>query len=597
MISHFRLYTIPLAGRLANIEQSLKDSDGTAADIDFAIDSITKSISDAAKSVPTSKYRPHLRPYWNSELTDLKRDKVIKYRSWRKAGSPRDETSTLWINHKRAKKAFSSALRRIARAYENEQVNNDMQSVGMDKSLFWRLLRKARNNGCNKTLAIRNEDEKVVHEIPQVLEVWRTHFSKLCTPKEDENFDENHFKKVSQDVCALNEIKQSGNFLDRPFTVEEVVKAIRRLHLKKACGFDNISSEEILYAGPKLAEILTYIYNLIVDREYIPVNLRRGIQVPLFKGKNLDCLDSNNYRGITLLTNFNKLFEILLWSRLEPWWKDSGMISQLQGACKKGQSCVHTGLLLQETVSEALETNRNIFVSYYDVSKAFDTVWTDGLFWKLDQGGVNGKMWRIMYRSYQNFECRVRIGNVCSKWYTMSCRIHQGGFLSLIKYSVFINGLITQLERSNLCCTINGLKSSPAGYADDLATATTSKGRTDQVNNIVWNYGNTWRFYFNAKKSAVLVYGESVKVNAKNSRDRVFKLGPDRIPERQEYDHVGVKASINPDNESRVLERISRGRKTLNAASGLGIRKKWVKHDHMQCNLLVGNSPHHVFRE
>ena len=67
------------------------------------------------------------------------------------------------------------------------------------------------------------------------------------------------------------------------------------------------------------------------------------------------------------------------------------------------------------------------------------------------------------------------------------------------------------------------IKSSPAGYPDDLATVTITKSRTDRVNDIVYKYGKTWRFYFNAKKSAILVYGESVKDNTRNSRERVFK--------------------------------------------------------------------------
>ena len=56
-----------------------------------------------------------------------------------------------------------------------------------------------------------------------------------------------------------------------------------------------------------------------------------------------------------------------------------------------------------------------------------------------------------------------------------------------------------------------------------------------------------------------------------------LKLGPDQIPERQDYDHVGIKACIDNDNETRVMERISKGRRSLNAASGLGIRKKWTQ--------------------
>ena len=57
----------------------------------------------------------------------------------------------------------------------------------------------------------------------------------------------------------------------------------------------------------------------------------------------------------------------------------------------------------------ALETHRTVFVSYYDVSKAFDTVWTDGLFWQLYNKGLKGCLWRLMYSAYNDFKCKVRI--------------------------------------------------------------------------------------------------------------------------------------------------------------------------------------------
>ena len=55
-----------------------------------------------------------------------------------------------------------------------------------------------------------------------------------------------------------------------------------------------------------------------------------GVQIPLFKGKDLSNLITDNYRGITLLSTFNKLFEILIWNRLKGWWVDEKVVSDLQ---------------------------------------------------------------------------------------------------------------------------------------------------------------------------------------------------------------------------------------------------------------------------
>ena len=187
--------------------------------------------------------------------------------------------------------------------------------------------------------------------------------------------------------------------------------------------------------------------------------------------------------------------------------------------------------------------------------------------------GIRCKLWRLMYRSYTGFYCRVHVAGIFSDWYPMSCGIHQGRVLSLVKYLVFIDELLVKLEQSKLCCIIDNVPSSPAGYADDLATATVSKIRTDMVHDIVNDCGRKWHFKFNASKSAVMVFGEDKKVNSNNSKFRTFRLGSEAVKEKPTYDHVGVKMRVFSDNTARVEEKISKGRKTLNATSGLGLRK------------------------
>ena len=93
------------------------------------------------------------------------------------------------------------------------------------------------------------------------------------------------------------------------------------------------------------------------------------------------------------------------------------------------------------------------------------------------------------------------------------------------------------------------------------------------MHEIVNKYGNRWRFSFNAAKSAVLVFGEDRKTHDRNSKHRVFRLGSEKVKEKESYDHVGVKMNIFASSSERVEEKISKGRKTLNASTGLGIRK------------------------
>ena len=117
-------------------------------------------------------------------------------------------------------------------------------------------------------------------------------------------------------------------------------------------------------------------------------------------------------------------------------------------------------------------------------------------------------------------------------WYIIlivECGIHQGGYLSLVKYTAFIDSLITSLETFGLCCAIYHSQSSIAGYADDVAACTVSKRRMDLVMDTVYSNGNTWRYSFNTKKSAVLVFEESNKERQIGSAYRVLPRGTEKV--------------------------------------------------------------------
>ena len=62
------------------------------------------------------------------------------------------------------------------------------------------------------------------------------------------------------------------------------------------------------------------------------------------------------------------------------------------------------------------------------------------------------------------------------------------------------------------------------------------------------------------------VYDEDPKSNIESLQERRFRHGKDKTPERQEYEHVGIKECVCECNDSKVLERISKGVRALNAA-------------------------------
>ena len=141
-----------------------------------------------------------------------------------------------------------------------------------------------------------------------------------------------------------------------------------------------------------------------------------------------------------------------------------------------------------------------------------------------------------------------------------------------MKYLAFIDSLLVILEESGLCCIICGLNIFPLGYADDVAAASISKNRTDQILDIVFKHSCKWRYKFNPKKSAVLVYGESLYERKRNAENRIYRLGKHQIKEQCKYEHLGLTNYVDESFNDRVQEKVRKGRKAMNAAAGIGLK-------------------------
>jgi len=84
------------------------------------------------------------------------------------------------------------------------------------------------------------------------------------------------------------------------------------MKLNKSPGFDNVSTEHLLYGGDELCVHLCLLFNTMLQHCYVPDRFGNGLVVPLLKNKHGDQSRSDMYRGITLSPTIAKLFEYLL---------------------------------------------------------------------------------------------------------------------------------------------------------------------------------------------------------------------------------------------------------------------------------------------
>ena len=117
------------------------------------------------------------------------------------------------------------------------------------------------------------------------------------------------------------------------------------MKLNKSPGFDNVSTEHLLYDGGDLYVHLCLLFNTMVQHCYVPEKFGHGLIVPLLKDKQGNQSRSDMYRGVTLSPTIAKLFEYILME----FYGDQLSSDVRQFGFKKHSGCCHALFTFKET--------------------------------------------------------------------------------------------------------------------------------------------------------------------------------------------------------------------------------------------------------
>ena len=272
----FDKYTMPVSRKLQELFNNMCMRIPTNELIDEIFDKVVQIIRDGETKIPVTKFKRNIKPFWCTELDDLKKNKVRLYKEWCAKGKPRGNESALYSAHRLAEKEFRNRLKQLGKVYDDENILKASRSAKINKNMFWRLLKREKSNGKSSYTAINNEQGKSVYRIEQVLDVWARHFDKLSTPKHDDSYDKAHYDMVNSEVEGWLNNKDIDGFSEEFFSTKEIQDSIRNLNAGKSPGYDGITKEHLIPAGHMLPNVLMLAFKGIFTLEYIPNNFRQG---------------------------------------------------------------------------------------------------------------------------------------------------------------------------------------------------------------------------------------------------------------------------------------------------------------------------------
>ena len=94
---------------------------------------------------------------------------------------------------------------------------------------------------------------------------------------------------------------------------------------------------------------------------------------------------------------------------------------------------------LENEIRKAQVTRESVVVVFFDIEKAYDMMWREGVFIKLHMLGVGGRVFNWVKDFLSERVIRVRIGSEVSGGYTVGNGTPQGSVISPLLYRVMIN--------------------------------------------------------------------------------------------------------------------------------------------------------------
>ena len=82
---------------------------------------------------------------------------------------------------------------------------------------------------------------------------------------------------------------------------------------------------------------------------------------------------------------------------------------------------------------------------FFDIPRAFNKVWHDGIIFKLEQNGMSGKLYKLLHVFLVNRKQRVALTEQVSSWANIKADIPQGSNLGPLFFLIYINDLPKRL--------------------------------------------------------------------------------------------------------------------------------------------------------
>ena len=493
-------------------------------------------------------HRSSLVPGWNSNARLLKEKANFWHRVWHQAGCP--SAGVLHQLKRAAKSRYKYEVRRLRR--RDQYIRREKMAAALashNSNSFWHQVRCV-NKSQRTSPGPSVDGVSGAQSISQLFSAKLHGILNSHDCFERDSLLQGLASSFSSDDLALSSI-----------SVECVVEAFSHLKSGKGDGTPLVSDHWI-HALPVLSGSLASLFTAILRHGYMLKLLRDCTLVPIPKGSKDPTL-SENYRPIALAPTLSKALEWCILLAYPQFFVTSG----LQFGFKKRMSTSLCTGTVKNIVSHYRFRGSSVFTCFLDASKAFDLV---NLFKRLLDKHMPHPLVRFLLSWYQSQFMSVRWGDSLSAPFSVSNGVRQGGVLSPILFTIYLDDLLTGLSNLGVGCFWGSIFAGALCYADDLVLLAPSPSALRIMLRFCESFALERGLHFNASKTQLIRFSSSPS-SACAAR---FHLSGSELPLLDSVVHLGHLLSYNlddlPDVNSKLRDMIRKANCLFASFSGVG---------------------------
>ena len=250
-------------------------------------------------------------------------------------------------------------------------------------------------------------------------------------------------KKQTINALSLEPTSHSQPFYFSSFTECDVKRNIQSIS-SNAVGYDCISRNMITPILDIVCPILVHIFNFSISCGKFPEIWKNAQVIPLPKHGNPK--SPSDFRPISILPFLSKIFEKLIHHQLSHYFSTNSLLSPFQSGFRIGHSTTTALVKVTDDIRWGMDNKKCTILTLLDFSNAFNNVDHDILLRLLYSFNISPSVLEWFHSYLKGRKQRIRMDEKFSSWCDVLAGVPQGGVLSPLLFSIFINSITRNIS-------------------------------------------------------------------------------------------------------------------------------------------------------